>query len=352
VLPEFVTIKYEEVEEEVVGGDGTPDVTTEEGEEEEVEDGLFIPCGWPRKQERKYYRASDPEWKEFIKFSQEKERHQDVQKRLVSGIRSELAGHPQGKHMLGKIDMNKGRYWLEIIFPDGPPQEYYVRGIEITEEFIAWSEKTVSQKEYSRLYNTMVPTATIAGSWATFKYHFDTQANKVREYFGLQPKIDPHIAHMKSHLRERPNTKHLNEGSKPSRDSGASLSKGLPPTQTSPSSSSSSSSPSSQSNDGESPPGSSGETAPRLPSIVPRGESKPVTLALMMQNLRKHRAHVHIEPPRGSIVVTGLIEVIGTRGRTTLDVTAAFDPKADEYLVWSWRPRRIQPKRQVPKGGP
>ena len=79
MLPEFVTIKYEEVEEEVVGGDGTPDVTTEEGEEEEVEDGLFIPCGWPRKQERKYYRASDPEWKEFIKFSQEKERHQDVQ---------------------------------------------------------------------------------------------------------------------------------------------------------------------------------------------------------------------------------------------------------------------------------
>ena len=57
--------------------------STEEGEEEvddeDVEDGLFIPCGWPRKQKRVYYKASDPEWKEFVKFSKEKGKHADVQ---------------------------------------------------------------------------------------------------------------------------------------------------------------------------------------------------------------------------------------------------------------------------------
>ena len=242
--------------------------------------------------------------------------------------------------MLGDVKTNKGRYWLEFIFPDGPPQEYTVKGIEITEEFIAWSEKTVSQKEYARLYNTMVPTATIAGSWATLKYHFGAQANKVREYFGLPVKIDPEVAHLKMHLREKPNTKSFSSGPKPPQSSGTSLSS----TQTSPSTSSSSS-------DGQSNPDGS-EVVPRLPSIVPRGESKPVTLALFMQNLKKHRTHVHIEPPRGSIVVSGMVEVLGARGQVTLDVTAAFDSKADEYLVWSWKPRRIQPKRQHARGGP
>lgn len=82
VLPEFITITFEEVEEEVVGEDGQPDVQTEEGDEEDVEDGLFIPCGWPTKQPRTFYRASDPEWKEFLKFSKQTERHKDVQREL------------------------------------------------------------------------------------------------------------------------------------------------------------------------------------------------------------------------------------------------------------------------------
>ena len=84
ILPQYITFHWEEVEEEVVGEDGSPDVTTEEGEEVEVEDGIFIPCGWPTKQERTYYRASDPEWKEFIKFANQKERHADVQSKSKS----------------------------------------------------------------------------------------------------------------------------------------------------------------------------------------------------------------------------------------------------------------------------
>jgi hypothetical protein len=82
VLPNFISISFEEIEEETVGEDGTPDVTGEDGEEIEVEDGLFIPCGWPTKQARTFYRGSDPEWKEFIKFSKETERHKDVQSQL------------------------------------------------------------------------------------------------------------------------------------------------------------------------------------------------------------------------------------------------------------------------------
>ncbi|KIW07930.1 uncharacterized protein PV09_01837 [Verruconis gallopava] len=342
VLPEFITISFEEVEEEVVGEDGEVDVQTEEGEEE-VEEGLFIPFGWPKKQPRTYYRASDPEWKEFMKFSKQVERHKEVQRRLVSAIRSEIAGLPGTKRLLGAVDVSKGRYWLEIVFPDGPPQDYEVHGIEITDEFVAWSVKTVSQKEYARLCRTMIPTATIKASWASIKYQFDIQANKVREYLGLQPKIDPEVALIKASLRERPNTKHFGSGNNSPKTPANPLSKGFPPQPiTSPSGQNAEASNSE----------SSEPSIPRLPSIVPRGENKPVTLALFLHNLRKNRGPTPIEPPRGSVVVTGLIEVIGTNGRVTLDVSAAFDPRSDEYVLWSWRPRRIQPKAQRPKGGP
>jgi hypothetical protein len=244
---------------------------------------------------------------------------------------------------LGDVNLNKGRYWLEIIFPDGPPQDYEVSGIEIKDDFIAWSVKPVSQKEYARLCRTMFPTAAIKASWASFRYQFDMQANKVREYFGLQPKIDPEAALIKASLMERSNTKKFGSGNKPPEVPQNPFSKGLPPPPIVPASGQNA-----EASDAESP----GTSIPRLPSIVPRGESKPVTLALFLHNLRKNRGSTAIEPPRGSVVVTGLIEVIGTRGRTTLDVSAAFDPPSDEYVLWSWRPRRIQPKSQRPKGGP
>jgi hypothetical protein len=261
----------------------------------------------------------------------------------VSAIRSEVAGLPNSKRILGDVNLTKGRFWLEIIFPDGPPQDYEVSGIEITDEFVAWSIKTVSQKEYARLYRTMFPTAAFKASWASVRYQFDLQTNKVREYFGLQPKIDPEAALIKASLKDRPNTKQFGTGNNPPEIPPNPLSKGFPPLPISP--------PSGQ-NDGASDAESSGTSIPRLPSIVPRGESKPVTLALFLHNLRKNRGSTSIEPPRGSVVVTGLVEVIGSKGRTTLDVSAAFDPPSDEYVLWSWKPRRIQPKSQRPKGGP
>lgn len=79
VVPEFITISFEEVEEGAVGEDGQPAVDGEEGKEVEVEDGLFIPVGWPQQQSRTYYKGSDPEWQEFIKFAKDPKRHKDAQ---------------------------------------------------------------------------------------------------------------------------------------------------------------------------------------------------------------------------------------------------------------------------------
>ena len=69
----------------------------------------------------------------------------------------------------------------------------------------------------------------------------------------------------------------------------------------------------------------------------------------MAQQMSKH---YRFELPRGTVAVSGLIEVVGTKGKATLDVTAAYDPKDNEFVLSLWRPRRIQPRSQSPKGGP
>lgn len=276
-------------------------------------------------------------------------RHADIAiARLVSAIRDEVAGLPNSKRILGEVNMKKGRHWLEVIFPDGPPQDYEVSGIEITEEFVAWSIKTVSQKEYQRLTRTMFPIATAKASWASIRYQLDTQKNKVREYFGLEPTFDPEVAFIKAHLKDRSEGSDATQSgggpaaSRPALDSPPKIPDGTF-TPVMPGSSKAES----QEDEGETKVG-----FPKLPSLVPRGESKPITFALFLSNLKKNRGPTAIEPPRGSLVITGLIEVIGTKGRTTLDVSAAFDPPTNEFVIWSWKPRRIQPKHQRPRGGP
>jgi hypothetical protein len=79
-----IDIEIEEAE-KVVGKNGGTTVHGEGEEEDEEEvDSLFIPFGWPKRQPRTYYKGSDPEWQEFIKFSKDLEKHKDVQRKTYA----------------------------------------------------------------------------------------------------------------------------------------------------------------------------------------------------------------------------------------------------------------------------
>jgi hypothetical protein len=57
-------------------------------------------------------------------------------------------------------------------------------------------------------------------------------------------------------------------------------------------------------------------------------------------------------PPRGSILVSGLIELDSPKAWLVVDVKAAWDPKTQQYDVRSMQivVRRLQMKRQAPLG--
>jgi hypothetical protein len=58
-------------------------------------------------------------------------------------------------------------------------------------------------------------------------------------------------------------------------------------------------------------------------------------------------------PPRGSILLSGLVELDAPKAWITLDVKAAWDPKTKAFDQHSMeiKLRRLQPKRQHPPGG-
>jgi hypothetical protein len=46
--------------------------------DEEEGSGFFLPIMWPVEEERTFYKGSDPEWQEFVKFANNQSRRKEV----------------------------------------------------------------------------------------------------------------------------------------------------------------------------------------------------------------------------------------------------------------------------------
>jgi hypothetical protein len=68
--------------------------------------------------------------------------------------------------------------------------------------------------------------------------------------------------------------------------------------------------------------------------------------------LKKQWNPKKLEPPRGTFVVQGLVEIKGSKGRVMFDVQSCYDPKEAKYVVVNAGIRSIKPWNQKPKGGP
>ena len=107
--------------------------------DEQPEDAIFIPVGWPRQLPRVFYKGSDPEWQSFLKFagdmgkppavkslwrSQVFDLNTDARAEQLAGI---VLGFLSDDRRLQKFlgtPIGIRQYWLDIDFPYGPPIEY------------------------------------------------------------------------------------------------------------------------------------------------------------------------------------------------------------------------------------
>jgi hypothetical protein len=74
-------------------------------------------------------------------------------------------------------------------------------------------------------------------------------------------------------------------------------------------------------------------------------------LTVFKTNLANQWQPAAVPPPRGSVVVSGLVQVLGSKGSCVVDVAAAYHPAKSRWLGISMTVRRAQPKSISPPGG-
>lgn len=95
-----------------------------------------------------------------------------------------------------------------------------------------------------------------------------------------------------------------------------------------------------------------GRVLPPLPSLPQPGEGLNSAVSAFMRTLAKTWRPAGIPPPRGTFLVSGLVEVRGQHALCVLDVRAAYHPKFSRWEAIAIDIRRVQPRQQAPRGGP
>ncbi|KAG9242486.1 hypothetical protein BJ878DRAFT_167532 [Calycina marina] len=320
-----------------------------EGEEEEGDAVMFIPfIGTTKEIPVKPYRGNDPEWQQFVTLSQNS--------KLINRIKDDLAQHVlRTSSQMPAITLRTGkkmklrRFWLDIDFPQAPPPEFERSGIEINldEGAISWATVPVDSLVVFRTRQVLWPTHMFKAIWAMTKTILLDEpkwiGHKLGLYSGPLPPTMKQLLeqHQKTLIqwRQQIDGSSLPRGGtkqSPTTPFGPRKAVTLP--------------------GGDKP---SDSEKDRDESEEAKGFSekmKPVHEHFFRPFLSAKRKFAQMwkparpYPPRGCIMVSGLVEVDAPLAWLVFDVKAHWDPKTKAYdensLMLALR--RYQPKKQSP----
>lgn len=341
-----ITVEVEEVKEGGrafrPGQDGWTTVGPEddEDEDEEYDDALlFLPTGLSRPRPKQFWKGSDPEWQEFKKIATDRPRVDKIRRELVLITRQTFAQSPPFVAKVGKIDLHKGKTWVEFRFPDTMPDEYERPGIELTED-LEWRRATrpVEPSHHLRLERVLYPkeaakalyqdTSKKAGrAWKDFKIYMGWSQESQTE--AVQQLVKRISANPQSTLNK---TTSMNP------DPFSTSAKDTQQSSTTPSSAAPVDGPAKDLNG----------------ILLPDPKKLMLDLTQFRTDVRKasNTATTPMVIPRGGFWVLGLIEIYGERAKLTLNVYAIYDPKQERYVGMRAVPFNFTELRQRPKGGP
>lgn len=323
-----------------VGKDGEVEVDEEAGEEddEEYDDTLlFLPTGLARPKPKTYYRGSDPEWQEFRKIARDRPRIERIRAELVKIVRETMTKVSWCEARIGKVDLGKGKIWVEVTFPDGPPVEFERPGIELTED-LQWRKATrpVEEAHHRRIEKLLYPTVAAnalyddtlrkgAQTWKIFKTYIgwqeqtkaETTEDLARRWAAASPFTKVDLGPSRTPTTTPGSPASANETQRAAASSSQSTSESLLGT-----------------------------------FALPDPKKVTLDLAQFRQDLQKNNMKPNLQPPRGTFVMKGLVEVYGDRARITFDVSAAYDPVKGQFVTLDMRIWNFVEHRQAPKGGP
>lgn len=325
---------------------------------EEDEGAWFIPFPGTTKQLKPGpYRGSDPEWQEYIKFSKDKKLGEKVRKDLAEQVRYICSSDPFLTKHIGTQMMIR-RYWLDIDFPISPPPIYQRSGIEITDEYVSWTTMPVDSLTVSRMRQVLWPSVFVQSSLAFWKVLFSQNLHRAGAVLGWETKPQPtYDALVALHKARTANGSNPGMTTVPTtRNPNPAGAHKQPDMINASTTNANPSSPTSKKlNDLETQvdkPTAAGGIDLVKPSLELAQEHMSGARKAFKAKWASTWRPAPADPPRGSITVSGLIEVEAPKAWIVIDVKSHWDPKTKEYDLRSTRfaLRRVQPKVQSPKG--
>ncbi|KAK7967902.1 uncharacterized protein PG986_002179 [Apiospora aurea] len=290
------------------------------------------------------YKGTDPEWQMFIKVAKDKDLMENIKKSLADMARATLENHPQIKQRFGR-NMTVRRHWLELHFPYRPPPTFERQVIEFGDDGIVLATEPVDSNVALKIKNVLWPTALALSTWAFTTELFKQNFQATARYFGWL----------------RANRKHPMPRNK--------VPLASPKTQSvdgSETASSTTMSPSSTA--GSSPPTATTSPDPSGPGPKAGADPDKKASAKDFYGIRQMSDHTSGPwqtfkkkfgqtwkpagnlPPRGSIGVSGLVEVACPTATMTVEIWAFWDPQARKFdpKTIQMRLKPIRMKHQAP----
>ncbi|KAI0190948.1 hypothetical protein EV127DRAFT_511407 [Xylaria flabelliformis] len=336
------------------------ELTEEERQEleEAAEEPFFIPFpGFTQMVEPLPYRGSDPEWQAYIKVSKDMALLDSIRDGLAEMARRAIANHPVIKRQWGD-DVNISKYWLDVQYPLKPPPTFVRQGLSFGGgDGITWAKQPVDSVAVFWTRQALWPSALSVSLWSFTSALMTQNAMTIAKFFGYESQTDP-LATMQQTI-EKIHQQLKKQPGKPSV-----VSPPLPP----------------QGRTGD------GSTTSPLPPVDERAAGSTRTPEAMgtgagvnnalptapkakdMYMIRTAQEHTSgawdafikslmkkwrappAYPPRGSIRVSGLVEINTRRAIMTVDCVAWWDPQTKKYdrSTVSLSLRSIRPKIQSP----
>ncbi|KAI0137703.1 hypothetical protein F4776DRAFT_104870 [Hypoxylon sp. NC0597] len=337
--------------------------------EEELLEPIFIPLPLTtRLVASEPYKSTDPEWKAFIRVNKNRELVRNIQSGLAELVRKAAAQSPVLVQRCGG-DMKLGKYWLDIQYPLRPPPTFVRKGLTLGDDGIYITEEPIDTTTALRIRRALWPSTLTLSLWSFSGALLKQNALKFAQLLGYEPNPAPNPSLQQA--MEKVHQKLKNP--KPEPDAKAPSSLPSAKTQAADGSSTDSASPVEKRSSNPSPaPGSSTATPGSGVSspvpIIPTAEGGKPKSARDIYGIKTTREHTSEPwraftqkfvqtwrpipdlPPRGSIYVSGLVEITTSRALITVDVSAFWDPKTEKFDLKNanFRLRTLRMRTQTP----
>ncbi|KAK3904284.1 hypothetical protein C8A05DRAFT_13845 [Staphylotrichum tortipilum] len=313
------------------------------GHDDDDDNRMFI--GLPLTTERhppQPYPMDDPAVREFTKISNSKQRRHDIGELMADHVLRAALRSPAFTARWGP-DLDIARYSLDLHYPRAAPPEYTRLGILITDHEIALARMPCDPLLAQRLHRIMWPKPLAMGLWSFGTATVKQTSRDVAAYFGFstdepnstqgrsptpapqKPGVQRAIEQIGHEATRRPEEVH---------NSGAMSSSAATPPATASAAQGNKAigllgkTGLNQSSSKE----ASGQEKPRAEdSLIPVASSTTQSWKDFKEAYQRERRFFRPDPVRGSLLVSGTVELLAPRVIVYVDVRAWYDPKTRTY---------------------